>query len=63
MAMLDVHAEPLAAGDDPGERFPGIHAHLPACGPCAQDLKGLLPVLIVAGLISAWPAVTEQAGL
>jgi hypothetical protein len=45
MAMLDVYAELLAAGNDPSERFPGIHAHLLACGPCAQDLEGLLPAL------------------
>lgn len=45
MEMLDVYAELLAAGHDPSERFPGIRAHLLACGPCAQDLEGLLSVL------------------
>jgi hypothetical protein len=45
MEMLDVYAELLAAGNDPSERFPGVHAHFLACGPCAQDLEGLLSAL------------------
>ncbi|GAA0410389.1 hypothetical protein GCM10009530_73600 [Microbispora corallina] len=43
--MLDVYAECLATGSDPSERFPGPHAHFLACGPCAQDLNGLLTAL------------------
>lgn len=42
MEMLDVYAELVAAGADPAERFPGIRAHLVACGPCAEDLEGLV---------------------
>ena len=45
MEMLDVYAELLAAGSDPTERFPGLHAHLLSCHPCAQDLVGLLLAL------------------
>jgi hypothetical protein len=45
MEMLDVYAELLAAGNDPSEQFPGLHAHFLACGPCAQDLEGLLATL------------------
>jgi hypothetical protein len=45
MEMLDVYAEALAAGNDPSEQFPGLHAHFLACGPCAQDLEGLLTAL------------------
>lgn len=45
MEMLDVYAELLAAGNDPVERFPGLNAHLLACGPCSQDLDGLLTAI------------------
>jgi hypothetical protein len=45
MEMLDVYAELLLAGSDPAERFPGLHAHFLACGPCAEDLEGLLAAL------------------
>jgi hypothetical protein len=52
MAMLDVYAELVAAGSDPAERFPGIKAHLLDCGPCAEDLEGLL-IAIIDGPSSA----------
>jgi hypothetical protein len=45
MEMMDVYAELLAAGNDPSERFPGLHAHFMACGPCAQNLEGVVSVL------------------
>jgi hypothetical protein len=45
MEMLDVYAELVAAGSDPADRFPGIKAHLLACGPCAEDLEGLLAAI------------------
>lgn len=45
MEMLDVYAELLAAGENPAERFPGLYAHFLACGPCAEDLRGLLVAL------------------
>lgn len=45
MDMLDVYAELIASGENPVERFPGLHAHFVACGPCAEDLRGLLVAL------------------
>ena len=49
MEMLDVYAELIASGEDPAERFPGIHAHFLACGPCAEDLEGLLQAIASSG--------------
>jgi len=46
MEVLDVYAELAAAGSDPAARFPGVRAHLLACGPCAEDLEGLLAAII-----------------
>jgi hypothetical protein len=43
--MLHVYAELLLAGKDPERQFPGIAAHLEACGPCQEDLAGLLSAL------------------
>ena len=45
MEMLDVYADLVAMGSDPSERFPSLHAHLLACGPCAEDLEGLLAAI------------------
>ncbi|MGY2700724.1 hypothetical protein [Nocardioides sp. URHA0032] len=56
MEMLDVYAELVAAGSDPAERFPGIRAHLLACGPCAEDLEGLL-IAITGGSSPTTPDV------
>ena len=28
-------------GRDPAETYPGIAAHLAACGPCGEDFRGL----------------------
>ena len=47
MRLLDVYAE--LAATEPGEaarRYPGVASHLRACGPCAQDLEGLLAALL-----------------
>ncbi|HVV24386.1 MAG TPA: hypothetical protein VHF06_33435 [Pseudonocardiaceae bacterium] len=46
MAMLHVYAE-LAAADPAEARrlHPGIAAHVRACGPCAEDLEGLLAAI------------------
>jgi hypothetical protein len=46
MEMLHVYAELYAA--DPASartRYPGITAHLRACGPCTEDFEGLLTAL------------------
>lgn len=45
LEMLDVYTEELAAGKRPEERFPDIAVHLAACGPCAEDLEGLLAAI------------------
>lgn len=60
MEMLDVYAELLAAGNDPVERFPGLYAHFLACGPCAQDLEGLLAAL--TGGTSSRPGPHRSSG-
>jgi hypothetical protein len=46
MDLLHVYAEQAAA--DPvaaSQRYPGIAAHLAACGPCSEDFDGLLAAL------------------
>jgi hypothetical protein len=45
MQMLHVYAEMLASGAQAEQRYPGIAAHLRACGPCGQDFDGLLAAL------------------
>ena len=45
MATLHVYAELVAAGEPAGQRYPGIAAHLHACGPCGEDFDGLLAAL------------------
>jgi hypothetical protein len=46
MELLHVYAELAAA--DPREaerRYPDVAAHLRACGPCQEDLEGLLAAI------------------
>jgi hypothetical protein len=43
--ILHVYAELVAAGEPAGQRYPGIAAHLQACGPCGEDFDGLLAAL------------------
>ena len=45
MQMLHVYAELVAAGEPAEQRYPGIAAHLRACGPCGEDFDGLLTTL------------------
>ena len=45
MEILHVYAELATSGRRPEEVYPGVAAHLRACGPCAEDLEGLLSVL------------------
>ena len=45
MKMLHVYAELVAAGEPSEQRYPGIAAHLHACGPCGEDYDGLLAAL------------------
>jgi hypothetical protein len=44
MEMLHVYADLVAAGGpaEAEQRYPGIAAHLLACGPCGEDFAGLL---------------------
>jgi hypothetical protein len=42
MEMLHVYVELVAAGVPAEEQYPGIVAHLRACGPCGEDFQGLL---------------------
>ena len=42
MAVLHVFVDLVASGQDAAERYPGIAAHLAACGPCGEDFAGLL---------------------
>lgn len=42
VAILHVYVDLLAVGIDPAARYPGVAAHLAACGPCADDVAGLL---------------------
>jgi hypothetical protein len=45
MEMLHVYAELTAAGGPAESRYPGVAAHLRACGPCGEDFEGLLAAL------------------
>jgi hypothetical protein len=45
MELLHVYAELAAAGAPAAERYPGIAAHLAACGPCGDDFDGLLAAI------------------
>ena len=42
MEMLHIYAELAAAGVPVPQQYPGIAAHLRACGPCGEDFDGLL---------------------
>ena len=43
--MLHMYAELAVAGEPVAERYPGIAAHLRACGPCGEDFDGLMTAL------------------
>jgi hypothetical protein len=42
MAVLHVYVDLVAAGRDAPNLYPGVAAHLAACGPCGDDFSGLL---------------------
>jgi hypothetical protein len=44
MELLHVYVELVAADGlaAAAQRYPGVEAHLRACGPCGQDFDGLL---------------------
>lgn len=45
MEFLHVYVELVAADAAAEERYPGIAAHLKACGPCSEDFTGLLAAI------------------
>jgi len=45
MEMLHIYAELTAAAGPAERRYPGVAAHLRACGPCGEDFEGLLAAL------------------
>ncbi|MEU0970137.1 hypothetical protein ABZ357_33740 [Streptomyces sp. NPDC005917] len=42
MAVLHTYVDLVAFGEDAAARYPGVAAHLRACGPCGEDFTGLL---------------------
>lgn len=42
MEIMHVYVDLLAQGADVMDRYPGMTAHLAACGPCAEDVEGIL---------------------
>ena len=45
---MHVYVELVAADASVGRRYPGIAAHLAACGPCAEDFDGLLAAVRIS---------------
>jgi hypothetical protein len=42
MAVLHIYVDLFVTGMDAAERYPGVAAHLLACGPCTEDFAGLV---------------------
>jgi len=49
IAALHVYVELVADGVDAAGRYPGVAAHLAACGPCFEDYEGLLHAVAADG--------------
>jgi hypothetical protein len=49
MELLHVYVELAAAGGGAAQRYPGLAAHLRACGPCSADFEGLLAAVAARG--------------
>jgi hypothetical protein len=45
MELLHVYAELAVTDASAAQRYPGIAAHLAACGPCSEDFDGLLAAI------------------
>jgi hypothetical protein len=45
MEVLHVYVELVSADAGAQDRYPGIAAHLEACGPCSEDFAGLLAAI------------------
>ena len=42
MDVLHIYVDLVATGQDAAQAYPGVAAHLAACGPCGADFDGLL---------------------
>jgi hypothetical protein len=45
LAVLDIYVDLVLddpSGDEAARRYPGVVAHLLACGPCDEDFQGVL---------------------
>ena len=42
MSVLHMYVDLTVTSGDAAERYPGVAAHLAACGPCGEDFAGLL---------------------
>jgi hypothetical protein len=49
MAVLHVYVDMVARKADAAWRYPGMAAHLAACGPCSEDFHGLLAAVLGDG--------------
>lgn len=49
MEILHVYVDLVAADRDAARRYPGVAAHLAACGPCSEDFHGLLAAVTEDG--------------
>jgi hypothetical protein len=49
MEMMHIYADVVVAGAPAAERYPGIAAHLRACGQCGEDFEGLIAALYDEG--------------
>jgi hypothetical protein len=47
IAVLHVYVDLVSAGQDAADRYPGVAAHLAACGPCGDDFAGLLAAVTI----------------
>jgi hypothetical protein len=45
LEILHIYVDLLADDTDAAQRYPGVAAHLRACGPCAEDFDGLLAAI------------------
>jgi hypothetical protein len=46
MELLHVYVDLVATDIAAAERYPGVAAHLAACGPCSEDFAGLLAAVV-----------------
>lgn len=46
MRLLSAYVDAKLAGEDPEQRYPGVAAHLRACSPCSEDMRGLIAAVL-----------------